>query len=96
MDRLQVAGRLILDALSKARELSKINKQGHPELQSGVLRLMKIVRESRQTLDALVAEVSEQNGKLDKETLNRELESVIEDMERVNRKLDDLLAKARA
>jgi hypothetical protein len=82
--------------IGKTRGLSKIIQQSHPELQRERERLMKVVTKSKRTLEALVAATTKKNGNVDKRALERGLDSVIADMERVNRSLDELLAKARA
>ena len=56
---------------------------------------MKRVQKSHQTMEAL-NQASASNGKgLDKATLDSALDRLIETMDRVNRELDDLLAKAK-
>ncbi len=55
---------------------------------------MKLAKKSHEKMQTL-SRAAEGNGKgLDKETLDSALDDLIETFEDVNRKLDDLLAKA--
>jgi hypothetical protein len=93
-DKLELIGRLVLEALSKARELSKITLDDKPDLRRRASELMKAARDSSEKIEALT-EGHGKNGKLDKATLERGLDRIIKAQQEINRELDDLLAKAR-
>ncbi len=92
MDKPEIIGRLLLDALSKARELPSIALE--PELRLRASEIMKAAKDASRKVEELT-EVHRHNGKLDKATLERGLDRVLTAMEKVNSELDDLLAKAR-
>jgi hypothetical protein len=93
MDRRERFIHLLVEALGKARELK--NFALDPESRAKAARLMERVQKSRKTMEAL-NRASASNGKgLDKVTLDRALDRLIETMDAVNRELDDLLAKAK-
>ena len=94
MDKLEEIGHLVLTALAKARILSTIPLD--PESRAKATELMKEAKDSHEKLQALVQD-SESNGKgLDKATLDRALDELIETFKDVNKKLDALLAKAKS
>jgi hypothetical protein len=93
MDRRERFVHLLVEALGRARELK--NFALDPESKAKAARLMERVQKSRKTMEAL-NRASASNGKgLDKVTLDRALDRLIETMDGVNRELDDLLAKAK-
>ena len=94
MDKLELAGRLLLAALSKARELSKISLDSRPELRATASAIMKTVKATRQRIEAL-NDAFKHNGKMDKASLDRALTRIIRAAEQINREVDDLLTKAR-
>ena len=66
------------------------------ESKARAAELMKHASDSHKKLQAL-SRASQTNGKgLDKATLDRALDDLIQTFEDVNKKLDDLLAKAKA
>lgn len=94
MDKLERIGHLVVAALSKARKLSTL--QLDKESKARAAELMKHASDSHKKLQAL-SRASQTNGKgLDKATLDRALDDLIQTFEDVNKKLDDLLAKAKA
>lgn len=94
MDKLERIGHLLTEALSKARELAKVKLDS--ESKKRAAELMKRVRENQKSIDALI-QVSEGNGKgLNKAELDSVLDDLIKTFEDTNRKLDQLLAKAKA
>ena len=83
----------VIDALGKARELKTFALD--PESKTKAAGLMERVHKSRKTLERL-SQASASNGEgLDKATLDSALDRLIETMDRVNRELDELLAKAK-
>jgi hypothetical protein len=94
MDKLELAMRLLLGALSKARELSRISLDGRPELRATAAAIMKTAKTTRQKLEAL-NDASVRNGKLDKAALDQALTRILKAAEEINREVDALLAKAR-
>ncbi len=93
MDRRERFVHLLVEALGKARELKNFALDA--ESKAKAARLMERVQKSRKTMEAL-NRASASNGKgLNKVTLNRALDRLIETMDGVNRELDDLLAKAK-
>ena len=94
MDKIELIGRLLVAALSKARELSKISLADRPELRKTAAEIMKAVKTTRQRIDAL-NEGAKRNGKLDKATMDRALDRILKAAEEINREVDQLLAKAR-
>lgn len=94
MDKIELVGRLLLAALSKARELSKISLERRPELRDAAAEIMKTVKATRQKIEAL-QDAAERNGKLDKATIDRALTRIVKAAEDINREVDALLAKAR-
>ena len=94
MDKRELIVRLMADSLSKAQALSKIALDGKPELRRAAAEIMKAVKASRQRIEALT-EVAHQNGKLDKATIDRSLDRILKAAQKINREVDDLLAKAR-
>ncbi len=67
---------------------------GKPELRRAAAEIMKAVKASRQKIEAL-PEIAHHNGKLDKATIDRSLERILKAARKINREVDDLLAKAR-
>ena len=91
MDRFEKFVHLVLGALAKARAL----KTFALDRKSKAAGLMGRVQKSRKTMEAL-NQAAASNGKgLDKATLDRALDRLIETMDGVNRELDALLAKAK-
>ena len=94
MDKLKRIVHLLIEALSKARELGTLELDS--ESRNRASELMKRVRENQKTVQSLI-QVSEGNGKgLDKAELDSVLDDLIKTFEDTNRKLDQLLAKAKA
>ena len=94
MDKLERIGHLLLEALSKARVLATLKLDS--ESRKRASELMKRVTENQKTVQALIR-VSEGNGKgLDKAELDSVLDDLIKTFEDTNRRLDQLLAKAKA
>ena len=94
MDKLELAARLLVAALSKARELSKISLESRPELRATASRIMKSVKATRQKIEAL-NEAAGRNGKMDRATMDRALSRILKAAEEINREVDALLTKAR-
>ena len=85
---------LLVEALSKARELATLKLDSASR--KGASELMKRVTENQKTVQALIR-VCEGNGKgLDKAELDRVLDELIRTFEDTNKKLGQLLAKAKA
>jgi hypothetical protein len=95
MDKREQIILLIADSLSKARALSRIALDGRPELRHAASEIMKTVKAIHQKIQDL-SEVAQQNGKLDKETIDRNLDLILEAAKTINRAVDELLAKARS
>jgi hypothetical protein len=94
MDKLERIVHLLLEALSKSRELTTLKLDS--ESRKRASELMKRVTENKKTVEALIR-VSEGNGKgLDKSELDSALDDLIKTFEDTNKKLDQLLAKAKA
>jgi hypothetical protein len=94
MDKLERIVHLLIDALSKARELATLKLDAESKKRAS--ELMKRVTENQKTVQALIR-VSEGNGKgLDKAELDSVLDDLIKTFEDTNKKLDQLLAKAKA
>jgi NCAIR mutase (PurE)-related protein len=84
---------LLRQALSKARKLQQF--AGNAQSRAGVAELVAQAKKSRERIEALNRAV-ETNGKgLDRAALNSALDELIETFKDVNKKLDDLLAKAK-
>ncbi|MFI5352368.1 MAG: hypothetical protein ACHQZS_05325 [Candidatus Binatales bacterium] len=94
MDKRELIVRLMADSLSKAQALSKIALDRKPELRRAAAKIVKAVKASRQRIEALT-EVAHRNGKLDKATIDRSLDRILKAAQKINREVDDLLAKAR-
>ena len=93
MDRFEQFVHLVLEALAKARELKTFALDRKSKAKAA--GLMGRVQKSRKTMEAL-NQAAASNGKgLDKATLDRALDRLIETMDGVNRELDALLAKAK-
>jgi hypothetical protein len=93
VDKLEQIGHLVVAALSKARELNKLALDS--ESKRRLAELVKRAKDSHASIRAL-EKASAGNGKgLDKETLDAALDELIETFQDVNKKLDELLAKAR-
>jgi hypothetical protein len=94
MDKLERIVHLLIEALGKARELTTLKLDS--ESSNRAAELMKRVRENQKTVQSLIR-VSEGNGKgLDKAELDSILDDLIKTFEDTNKKLDQLLAKAKA
>jgi hypothetical protein len=93
MDKLEAIVHLIRAALSKARELNALTLT--PDTRNRVAGIMKKTADIREKLETL-AEPGRINGKLDKATLDRELDRILLAMDEINRTLDDLIAKSRS
>ena len=94
MDKLEQLGHLVVAALSKDRKLRTVALD--PESRAKAADLMKRANESHKKLHTLTR-ASQANGKgLDKAVLDSALDDLIKTFEDVNKKLDDLLAKAKA
>ena len=94
MDKLERIVHLLVEALSKARELATL--QLDSESKKRASELMKRVTENQKTVQALIR-TSEGNGKgLDKAELDSVLDDLIKTFEDTNKKLDQLIAKAKA
>ena len=93
MDKLQYLGHLLVEALAKARHLAALSLDA--ESRTKAAELMKEANQSHKKLEVL-NHASQSNGKgLDKATLDHALDDLIRTFEDVNRKLDDLIAKAK-
>ncbi len=94
MGKLELIVRLMADSLLKARELSRIALDRRPELRAIAAQIMKTVKTTHRKL-AELNEAAEQNGKLDKATLDRALDRILTAAQEINREVDELLTKAR-
>jgi hypothetical protein len=93
MDKLERIVHLVLEARTKARRLAKLALD--PDLRQRAANIMKRVNESHEKIQAL-NRASKGNGKgLDKAMLESAMDDLIATFDDVNRKLDDLLAKAK-
>jgi hypothetical protein len=93
MDRRERFLHLVIEAIEKARQLKPFALDA--ESQAKTSALMERVQKSRKTMEAL-NRAAESNGKgLDKVTLDRALDRLIETMDGLNEELDALLAKAK-
>ena len=93
MDKPERIGSLVVAALSKAKELRTLTLDS--ESQAKVADLMKRINESHKRIQSL-SRASEGNGKgLNKAVVDSALNELIKTFEDANRKLDDLLAKAK-
>ena len=93
MDKREQMGHLLIEALGKARELKTLALDS--ESKDKAAELMKQAKKSEDRLNAL-NRASQTNGKgLDKAVLDSALDDLIETFREVNKKLDDLLAKAK-
>jgi len=92
MDKLERIGHLCLEAIAKARELSK--RQLDRELKVRVAAIMKTVRGTAKRIQTLTDAASE-NGILEKAATERALDRILKSLEDANRELDQLLANAR-
>ena len=93
MDKLERIVHLLIDALSKARELTTLKLDS--ESRNRASELMKRVTENQKSIQALIRS-SEGNGKgLDQAKLDSALDDLIKTFEDVNRKLDELIAEAK-
>lgn len=94
MDKLERIVHLLIEALSKARELTTFKLDS--ESSKRAAELMKRVTENQKSIQALIR-ASEGNGKgLEKAELDTVLDDLIRTFEDTNKKLDQLLAKAKA
>jgi hypothetical protein len=94
VDKLEKIVHLLIEALSKARELTTLKLDS--ESRKRASELMKRVTENQKSIQALIR-ASEGNGKgLDKAELDNVLDDLIKTFEDTNKKLDQLLAKAKA
>jgi hypothetical protein len=94
MDKLERIVHLLVEALSKARELATLKLDSDSKKRAS--ELMKRVTENQKSIQALIRS-SEGNGKgLDKAELDSVLDDLIKTFEDTNKKLDQLLAKAKA
>lgn len=93
MDKLERIGHLVVAALSKARELRTLTLDS--ESRAKVADPMKRVNESHKRIQTL-SRAAEGNGKgLNKVVLGSALDDLIKTFTDANKKLDDLLAKAK-
>jgi translation initiation factor 2B subunit (eIF-2B alpha/beta/delta family) len=94
MDKLERIVHLLVEALSKARELKALELDSESRRRAS--ELMKRVTENQKSIQNLIR-VSEGNGKgLDKAELDSVLDDLIKTFEDTNKKLDQLIAKAKA
>lgn len=94
VDKLEKIVHLLIEALSKARELRTLKLDS--ESRKRASELVKLVTENQKSIQALIR-ASEGNGKgLDKAELDSVLDDLIKTFEDTNKKLDQLLAKAKA
>jgi len=94
MDKLERIVHLLVEALSKARKLSTLKLDSDSRKRAS--ELMKRVSENQKSIQTLIR-ASEGNGKgLDKAELDSVLDDLIKTFEDTNRKLDHLIAKAKA
>jgi molybdenum-dependent DNA-binding transcriptional regulator ModE len=94
VDKLDRIVHLLVEALSKARDLTALKLDSESRRRAS--ELMKRVTENQKTIQKLVR-VSEGNGKgLDRAELDSVLDDLIKTFEDTNKKLDQLLAKAKA
>jgi translation initiation factor 2B subunit (eIF-2B alpha/beta/delta family) len=94
VDELERIVHLLVETPSKARELTALKLDSESRRRAS--ELMKRVTENQKSLQNLIR-VSEGNGKgLDKAELDRVLDDLIKTFEDTNKKLDQLLAKAKA
>ena len=94
MDKLERIVHLPIEELSKAQELATLKLDS--ESRKRASELMKRVTENQKSIQALIR-VSEGNGKgLDKAELDSVLDDLIKTFEDTNKRLDQLLAKAKA
>ena len=94
MDKLERIVHLLVEALSKARELTALKLDSESRRRAS--ELMKRVTENQKSIQNLIR-VSEGNGKgLDKAELDSVLDDLIKMFEDTNKRLDQLLAKAKA
>jgi pantoate kinase len=93
MDKLERIGHLVVAALLKAPQLRTLTLDS--ESRAKVADLMKRVNESLKRIQTL-SRASEGNGKgLNKRALDSALDELIKTFVDANKKLDDLLAKAK-
>jgi hypothetical protein len=93
MDKREQMGHLLTEALAKARELKSFALDA--ESRDKAAELVKQAKKSHDRLQTL-NRASKSNGKgLDKAMLDSALDDLIETFKDVNKKLDDLLAKAK-
>ena len=93
IDKREQMGHLLTEALAKPRELKSLALDS--ESKDKAAELVKQAKKSYARLEAL-NRVSKTNGKgLAKAVLDNALDDLIETFKDVNKKLDDLLAKAR-
>ena len=93
MDRFEKFIHLVIEATAKARKLKTFALDS--ESRAKVARLMERVQKSRKAMEALNRAATSNGKGLDKATLDRALDRLIETMDGVNRELDALLAKAK-
>ena len=94
MDKLERIVHLLVEALSKARELTGLKLDSESRRRAS--ELMKRVTENQKSIQNLIR-VSEGNGKgLEKAELDSVLDDLIKTFEDTNKKLDQLIAKAKA
>jgi hypothetical protein len=74
--------------------LSRIALDARPELRATASQIMKTVKSTHEKIEAL-NEAAQQNGKLDKATLNQALDRILKAAQQINQEVDDLLTKAR-
>jgi DNA-binding PadR family transcriptional regulator len=93
MDKREQFLHLLVEALSKARKLKRFALE--PESRARAAELMENAKKTHAKMQDL-NRASRTNGKgLDKAVLDRALDDLIETFKDVNKKLDELLAKAK-
>ena len=92
MDKLQRIVHLIVECLSKARELNKLPLDKRSKAR--VADLVKKTNENRKKLDSFV-ERHQTNGSIDPDELDRSLDLMLKAADDISRELDKLLAKAK-
>ncbi len=93
MDKREQFGHLLIEALSQARELRTFVLDSESRA-----RAAELVKSAKKTYDKMqvLNRTSRSNGKgLDKAVLDSALDELIETFKGVNKRLDELLAKAK-
>jgi hypothetical protein len=92
VDKLERLGHILIEALSKARELGKISLDKRANQRRTIL--MKLPQKHSENVKRL-SDAAKHDGFLDKASVNAALDRMIAAAEEIDKELEELLAQAK-